>query len=43
MLCIYGKQKKKLDRQPWEKDIELQELGQRGLFNEYLEMCKYLK
>ncbi len=25
---------------PWEKDFFLEPLGQRGLFTEYLEMCK---
>ena len=25
---------------PWEKDYILEELGSRGLFNEYLELCK---
>ena len=25
---------------PWEKDYILTELGTRGLFTEYLEMCK---
>lgn len=27
-------------RKPWEKDYLLEELGQHGLFYEYLEICK---
>jgi hypothetical protein len=27
---------------PWEKDYILGDLGPRGIFYEYLEMCKYI-
>ena len=30
----------KASLKPWEKDINLEDLGYRGLFSEYLEMCK---
>jgi len=36
--CFMGKDSKKKNRAPWEKDYILIELGSRGLFNEYLEM-----